>query len=421
MKFLLYCQDKREEVYFKFLFENTFSCQTHLTSYPQDFIAEAQGSNPYQFYFAALETKEGNSDYLKIGNVLSTKPSLFLGQKKESTNIQAVIKKISDILGIGYESDGMLEKFIPVKTDNYLRVDHHNCDVFIKLSEQKYLKIFKNDTALTMDERIRLHKKNIESVYVRTEDFEKFLESINAFPEDYSDLPSEEAFRKISADLSFAQEILHQLSNKIGMNQRTLTYVNQSMRLLYSLIDQNQDLKSMWSTLVKDQGSISEHSLIVACIANGILAQTNFRDESYSMKLSLAALLHDAGLRNEKEYEFELLDNVEEASKKEVETFRSHVLYGIGLLDQIENAPADVDKILLQHHEKYDGSGFPRGLGWSKITFLPAVFIVSHEFVIHLCKFNYSEESLLNFIETKKKEYVEGSFKEVVACLEKIR
>ena len=87
----------------------------------------------------------------------------------------------------------------------------------------------------------------------------------------------------------------------------------------------------------------------------------------------------------------------------------------------MQNVPIDLDKILLNHHEKYDGTGFPHGIGWSKLPFLSTVFIVAHEFIIHMHKSDFSEGEMVKFIELKKGEYLEGNFKEVIIALEKVR
>jgi response regulator RpfG family c-di-GMP phosphodiesterase len=160
---------------------------------------------------------------------------------------------------------------------------------------------------------------------------------------------------------------------------------------------------------------------MVGYLANAILSQTIHANASNSVKLSLAALLHDVGIKQDITWDLEKSDNDDDFSVREVEVFKGHMFNSVDVLNKFDDMPMDIDKIILQHHEKYDGSGYPRGIGWSKIPFLVSVFIVAHETVIHLFNTEYSEEALTQFIALKKNEYKEGSFKEVVLALEKIR
>lgn len=439
MKFLIQCENQRQRIYLTYLLESTFSYEVSpVKSFSEIDISGGE-------YFAVISKDESPSEneleLLKVS--LGKKPFLYISSNADAirgfssaeenkilhdpNDIQLLIKKVSEQLGIRKSYTDIQERFIPVRTDYLFKVDRCQCDIFIKLSDEKYLKIFKDQSDLSIDELVRLHKKNIEYVYVKNNDFEKLLDSMNAFPEDYSALPEKEAMIEMSKDLLFAQDAVHQLALTVGLNKKAMIYVNKSLELLYAFMDRDQNLKSIWGWMGKDKSFVTQHSIMVACLANAILEQTNFRNEANSLKLSLAATLHDMGIRNDSFYEkfhkFELMDESElkERSKREIDSYKSHVIAAGEILERFENAPADVDKILLHHHEKYDGSGFPRGLGWSKIPFLSTVFIVAHEFVVHIFKTECDEKGFSAQLALKKEEYKEGAFKEAIEALERVR
>jgi putative nucleotidyltransferase with HDIG domain len=74
--------------------------------------------------------------------------------------------------------------------------------------------------------------------------------------------------------------------------------------------------------------------------------------------IEVASLLHDIG----KVYiPTDILLKPGKLSKIEWEFIKMHPIYGVQIVKNIE-FPWDISKIILQHHERLDGSGYPQGL-----------------------------------------------------------
>ena len=67
--------------------------------------------------------------------------------------------------------------------------------------------------------------------------------------------------------------------------------------------------------------------------------------------------------------------------------------------------PADIDIIILNHHENAEGTGFPRSLSPNRTFPLSIVFIVAHDFVSHLYKIDFEEEKIPSVINAIEKKY----------------
>ncbi len=50
-----------------------------------------------------------------------------------------------------------------------------------------------------------------------------------------------------------------------------------------------------------------------------------------------------------------------------MKVMRTHPLRGYGILKAQQDVPMEVLRGTLEHHEKYDGSGYPRGLKGDQI------------------------------------------------------
>jgi len=71
----------------------------------------------------------------------------------------------------------------------------------------------------------------------------------------------------------------------------------------------------------------------------------------------------------------------------------------------------NVDKIILQHHELSDGSGYPRGLDYKTIHPSAAVFIVIEDFVDSLFMAGIDQGHVDSLMDDMADRYIKGNFK----------
>ena len=77
------------------------------------------------------------------------------------------------------------------------------------------------------------------------------------------------------------------------------------------------------------------------------------------LKLGLSGLMHDAG----KEFvPTHILNKPGKLTDEEFRVIKGHPLAGYNLLRKQKDMPVDVLQAVLEHHERHDGSGYPRGL-----------------------------------------------------------
>ncbi|MFQ5669020.1 MAG: HD domain-containing phosphohydrolase [Acidobacteriota bacterium] len=91
-------------------------------------------------------------------------------------------------------------------------------------------------------------------------------------------------------------------------------------------------------------------------LAEGVCREMGLQ-EVRRQEVGLAALLHDLGNFTMSP---EVLDKVGPLAPEEEEAIRQHALRGVQLLDHID-FPWRIKPIILHHHERYDGTGYPDG------------------------------------------------------------
>jgi HD-GYP domain-containing protein (c-di-GMP phosphodiesterase class II) len=80
--------------------------------------------------------------------------------------------------------------------------------------------------------------------------------------------------------------------------------------------------------------------------------------------LKYGSLLFDVGKIGVPEM---LLNKKSKLTGEEIEKIRKHVNYGYDLLSKIPTIPQEVKDIVLYHHEKWNGSGYPEQLSKDEI------------------------------------------------------
>ena len=118
---------------------------------------------------------------------------------------------------------------------------------------------------------------------------------------------------------------------------------------------------------------IYTHSINVAMISIMIAVEIGYRDEDLRI-LGLGALMHDVGMlfvpKSIIEKKTTLTDN-------EMEVIRRHCEFGMSSLERF-NLPQEYIDIIMQHHERLDGSGYPYGLKGDEICRNARVVMVAN-------------------------------------------
>jgi response regulator RpfG family c-di-GMP phosphodiesterase len=138
-------------------------------------------------------------------------------------------------------------------------------------------------------------------------------------------------------------------------------------------------------------------------------------------KLTLASFLHDICLTNNDLAAISTLEELDKEkakfTKQEYDEFKQHPVFAAEMAKKMSEVPPDVDVIIRQHHEKPDGTGFPRGLGHAYIAPLACVFIVAHDLARFTLK-SGKDFKIEAFIESAREKYKSAQFKKVMSCIE---
>ena len=160
-------------------------------------------------------------------------------------------------------------------------------------------------------------------------------------------------------------------------NQSHLAHHWISSTQKYFCANKNLDVGRRIAELL-DKGTPRFFQHLNLCVYFSIdLAQTlSWTNESTLFKLTMASLLHDVAAIGLEELEMRVAKG-EHADRLPL-SFRRHPFESAHLAQKLRDAPPDVDRIILEHHELPDGSGFPNNLKGSELSPLSVIFILAH-------------------------------------------
>ena len=107
---------------------------------------------------------------------------------------------------------------------------------------------------------------------------------------------------------------------------------------------------------------IAGHQHRVAQLASAIATEMGLPEDQIK-GVHMAATIHDVGLIN---IPFELLSKPRQLTGQEFDYYKIHPKVGYNILKNIE-FPWPIAQVVLQHHERMDGSGYPQGLSGDDI------------------------------------------------------
>lgn len=265
---------------------------------------------------------------------------------------------------------------IPI--DEALRRKQVPADLFLRLKPNKYVLIAKAG-AVTPTESIAKYKaKSVTCLFVKIEDYRRLIVATVRAAGDMVGVKDvgessrmtviqeamEAVYREIS-DLGFDED---SYSHAKLVNHATLVYVLENPGLA--------DLLGKYGQLMKDG---TKHSMMVSMVATMLGMGHEWVKPATLEKLSLGGFLHDLG---KTKIPSSILEKpLSRMSRDERIIYESHCEVGRQTLLQARTVPDDIVSIVFEHHERSDGSGFPRQLKDFQINPLARVVALANCFV----------------------------------------
>jgi putative nucleotidyltransferase with HDIG domain len=180
------------------------------------------------------------------------------------------------------------------------------------------------------------------------------------------------AFMKHTAEVFLEHIYSNDLRPEVFENARTVVDV------VVSYLVQSHETFDLLSALNSHSEELFAHSLGVALYSVLIAQQLGWRSAPTLNKITLAGLFHDIG---KKEIPHDILRKPRlSLSPEEIHLLESHPLRGAQLLASCSMIPSDIPAIVMQHHERDNGIGYPMRITKHRIHPLARLIAAADDF-----------------------------------------
>jgi putative nucleotidyltransferase with HDIG domain len=249
--------------------------------------------------------------------------------------------------------------YLPVNS-NSLRTDTKiGCDLYLLVKTgagSRYILYCRGDAVFENDKRELLLEKNISRLFIKKEDQKKYYEYLESnFQDIISDTrisPDERTKIVYSAATNLVKDLFD--DPRVGNIERTKTF---AYNMVDYILKEGSAARSLLKIAVHEYYTYT-HSVNVAAVGTLFVKDLGFGEDDLKPFCS-GILLHDIG---KTKISTDILNKKGKLTKEEFAKIKEHPELGVAILKETGNGFTDEYIITIQHHENYDGTGYPYGL-----------------------------------------------------------
>jgi len=294
-------------------------------------------------------------------------------------------------------------------------------DIFIRLSIDKIIKITKENDEIT-DILIKYEAKGIKEVYVNKNDFTFFVKTLKeGFTTKFFSSDKPKSVDETLELLEHGHSIVSEGFSKLGVDELVVEMAKEVTRQSMNLMKKVPNILEFYTQYKEKCAPAFMRGMLVGYTTSAMIEHFTWQSSVVKQKAVLAAQLCDISLNLEEYQELLMWEKGEVTTREISPAVFNHPLIVAEMLTTesagLNLIAPEVINIIKQHHERPDGSGFPKGFTHTKITLLAAINIVAASFIELMIINNFNinkKDRILNQIQVK---YNKGNFKKACESL----
>lgn len=240
---------------------------------------------------------------------------------------------------------------------------------------------------MTIDkERIESYKaKGVKSLYVTDNDYKQYTRLNMQLA---SSISTDSKYKKVGSKIIGNVNVM--LSNLAFKNEIDEAIYNDTKDLCaktFELISDNFSLISILESLRKTSEAELFHSTAVSFVSSLIARHMSWTYSANIHKLVLGSMLHDIGKRSLPAQLFAKAPI--EMSNSELKEYEKHTTIGRDILLDITNMSSDIVQAVYEHHETFNGTGFPNAIKSQQIHPFARAIRIADDF----CNYIYPKDN----------------------------
>lgn len=308
---------------------------------------------------------------------------------------------------------------VRVRTQFIRQFNELPTDVFLKVSK-KFLKIIHACEPFETKVVDKYAEEGIVHLYVRRDDLPSLFQQMERYTKGKMWAQTKAEVDRSASEhktISSVQKVV----KAFGISSAVIKMVDE---IVFSNIIQLKKISKVFDLLKHIQTSdhfSSTHALSLCYLTCQVAKSLGWDSEEFVKKMSYASLFHDLFLTDEQAILHDLESEEMDYRPEEKQEIIQHPKKAYDLIMDNYQIPADVGTIVLHHHEKPDGSGYPRGIRLSAIPFTSLVFNICEALIIRLHKHDaITKDDISHHIIELEKEYLTSKTEKLFDILKQL-
>lgn len=271
------------------------------------------------------------------------------------------------------------ENFTSIKIDEFFSSQAVLFDIYIKLNANKYLKILHAGDTFSK-ERLNKYKveKKVDSLYFHNNDRRKFIQYNNFLAKRLIDNENVPVFNKVNVLKNVTEKFIEEAFT-VGVKPQIIEQGKEVCENVFQLIQKQDDLYAVLKSYQSFDPTAYSHAFLVTLYSSALIKQFEWQSKATIENTAMACMFHDIG-KTLLPKEF-LGMSPKDMSPEQLEMYQKHPELGVQIIEANRSLNNSVKQIILQHHEAYDGTGFPHQKKGNKILTLANIVCLTDDFV----------------------------------------
>jgi len=291
------------------------------------------------------------------------------------------------------------------KADEFIKISIHIIrqihesvpfDIYVKRAEGKYTKLF-HKLHLVDHELLQRYQneKGIKSLYVHNNEHKTYRYYVEKILELALQEPKKSSPIKLSGIVAEMSSLaISEIYVQTGIDTKVLNWADKAMRGCVKVLSEDPKALIRIIEALKTHPHTFKHSMMTALFSMMLSRKLRYTSEKSLLNVGMGGLLHDIGLCVlPMGIEFK-----EQPTPQEWKSIKEHPQIGYQMLETLKSVSSEVRTIVMQHHERMNGCGYPNNTHGQDIFTLSKLVAIADNFTekIIIREINHEPISVMN-------------------------
>lgn len=278
--------------------------------------------------------------------------------------------------------------------------------VYVKISDEKFTLIFRKGDQMDPDRFKRYSEKGVKELYIHKAERREYITATEVLMHRIQANPTGHTgdAQKVIEELT--EQTMFEIHEDKIFDEASLRRAKVVITSYVDILKNDPKGLATFINLSKNETYPCRRAIATSVFSVLLARAHQNQNEKTLMIVGLGGLLHDIGMSKLPDGIDDMTRNLTPQEWSEVKT---HPKLGLEMINDIKGFPEEVKFVIEQHHEAWDGTGYPRNLRATEIFYPARVVAIADAFSALTTKRGgrslYTPEDALALLLTEHRKY----------------